>query len=195
MPVNPLMSAWVPIRQNWWIGGETSDDGMIFNQDVSGQGGSVGQDDLISDLTVVGHMRIGHDEIVVADDGLSPSVSGASVEGDEFPNDILIADQKGGLLPLVGKGLGGFSDRCELKDLAPLPDLGSLPDDHMGPDPGPLADRDPAFNRRYRDRSQPLRRFRPFGSTIAVGWIISLLLTWPRGPPRPRACRPRRPFP
>ena len=96
-------------------GGEAADDGMIFDQDMSGQGGSIRQDDLISDLAVMGDMGVGHEVVAISDDGLSTPMRSASMEGHKLSNDILIAHQEGGLLPLIGKGLRGFSNRGRIE--------------------------------------------------------------------------------
>ena len=68
---------------------------------MSGQGCSIRHDDLISDLTVMGHMGVGHEEILISDDGLPTSLDRASMEGDKLPDDILIADLKRSLLPFI----------------------------------------------------------------------------------------------
>ncbi len=69
---------------------------------------------MISDVAVMSHMGVGHKEIAIPDNGLPPSMDSASMESDELPKDILIADQKGGLLSFIGKMLRGFSNRARI---------------------------------------------------------------------------------
>ena len=44
---------------------EAADDGLVFDNDVAGEGGSIGHDHLVADDAVVGYVAIGHDVIVV----------------------------------------------------------------------------------------------------------------------------------
>jgi hypothetical protein len=96
----------------------------------------------MADLTVVGHMGVSHEEIAIADDGLSPTLDCATMERDEFPYDIIIPNDERGLLSLIGNGLGGLSNGGELKDLASFPNRRSLPNDHMRADLRSLSNED-----------------------------------------------------
>ena len=92
-------------------GDEPADNGKIFHQNVSGQGRSVGHDDLIAHPAVMGNVGIGHDEIAVAEGCRSSPFNGAAIDGDEFPDDIIVSDRHAGRLPPVADGLGSRSDR------------------------------------------------------------------------------------
>src|SRR5512137_2627988 len=91
-------------------------------------------------------MGVGHEEIFISDNGLPASLGRAAMEGDKFPDDILVAHLKKGLLSLVSQELRRFSDGGKLEDLASFPNTSPLPDDHMGPDLRLLIDHDVLFN-------------------------------------------------
>src|SRR4030042_4911973 len=112
---------------------------------MSCQGGSIGHDNLMADLTVVGNMGVGHKKIAIADDGLSLTLDCAAVERDEFPYDIIIPNDERSLLSFIGNGLGGLSNGRKLKDLAPFPNRGSFTNDDMRTDPRSLSNEDIFF--------------------------------------------------
>src|SRR5690606_5940006 len=69
---------------------------------MAGQGGGVGHDDTVADLAVVGDMAIGHEQVVVADAGHAAALLGSAVHGDEFPDDVAVADlEPCGLAPVA----------------------------------------------------------------------------------------------
>src|SRR3989304_4877594 len=49
---------------------QSSNHRIIPDMDMARQGCSIGHNDMISDLAVMGHMGIGHQEIMIPDDGL-----------------------------------------------------------------------------------------------------------------------------
>jgi hypothetical protein len=127
---------------------QSANNRMIFDEDVSPQRRSVGHHDMIPNLTVVSDMGVGHDEILISKNGFSTPFDGPSMEGDIFPNDILIPHlQEGGLSP-VSNGLRRFPDGGELIDLTSLSNLSPASDDDMGANLRPLTDRDCLFNHR-----------------------------------------------
>ena len=115
---------------------EASDDGMIFDRDMPSQRCRIGEDDLVSDLTIMGHMGIGHEEVPMADHGLSASWRCSPIQGHKLPDDVVISHQKKRLFSFVGEGLRCLSNGGKLEDLTLLADLGSFPDDDMGPESG-----------------------------------------------------------
>ena len=121
---------------------EAPDDRVIFNRDMPSQRRRIGEDDLVSNLTIMGHMGIGHEEVPMANHGLSATRYCSSIQGHKFPDDVVIAHQKKRLFSLVGKGLRRFPNGGKLEDLTLLAHLGSFPDDDMGANPGSWADRD-----------------------------------------------------
>src|SRR3989304_107206 len=127
---------------------QSADDRIIFDEDVSRQGCSIGHHHMISNLAIVGDMGVGHDKILISKNSSSAPFDRPSVEGDKLPNNIMISHlQEGGLSP-ISKGLRRFPDGGELIDLTPLSDLSPLSDDDMGTHLRPLIDGDSLFNQR-----------------------------------------------
>ena len=123
-------------------GRQSTQDREIADLDVPAQGGHIGQDDLIADAAIVRHVRIGHQEIVVADARHAVAVHGAAVHRDAFTNDIAVADLEPGWLPLVLFVLGRVAQRGELEDLVVRTDSSGSVDDDVRSDPGARSDGD-----------------------------------------------------
>src|SRR4030067_3083559 len=86
----------------------------------------------------------------LTDDGLPTPFGRASMESDEFSNNILIAHQERGLLSFKCKSLGHFSNGGKLEDMASLSNLSPFSNDHMGSDLCPLPNDHNLFNHRIR---------------------------------------------
>ena len=129
-------------------GGQPSDDGMVFYHDVSRQSGSVGEDDMVSEVTIMGNVSIGHEEAVMTDDRLSSPRRSPPVQRDILPDDILISQDEVGFFSSVGKGLRRLTHGGKLEDLAFLADLGSFSDEDMGSNPGARPDDGSLFDDR-----------------------------------------------
>ena len=54
-----------------------ADVGAVCDEHVAGQGGGVGHDYVVANQTVMRHMRLGHEETIVADSG-NPTAAGSS---------------------------------------------------------------------------------------------------------------------
>jgi hypothetical protein len=72
-------------------GGETAQEDVIAQVNVTCQRGIVGQDDVVAQLAIVGQVDVGHDPVVVADAG-GAGPDGATVEGDEFADGVAVTD-------------------------------------------------------------------------------------------------------
>ena len=57
------------MRANWWISVPSAERRIVCDDDMPGQLDAVAQRDLVADLAVVRHVRIGHEPVVVADAG------------------------------------------------------------------------------------------------------------------------------
>jgi hypothetical protein len=125
---------------------EASDDRVIFNQNMPSQRRRIGKDDLVSNLTIMGYMGIGHEEVPMANDGLSTSWRCSSIQGHKFPDDVVIPHQEKRLFSFVGEGLWRLPNGGKLEDLTLLTHLGPFPDDDMGSNPSSCADRDSPLN-------------------------------------------------
>jgi len=59
-------------------GAEGADYGVVFDDDVAGEGGGVGEDAAVADLRVVADVGVGHDEAVVPEAGDAPASCSSS---------------------------------------------------------------------------------------------------------------------
>ena len=142
MTENPPMKANRPIRQNWWTALKADDHDAVVDLDVAAQGGRVDQDDLVPDPAVVGDVGVGHEIAVVADPGQAAALDRPPVDGDEFAEDVPVADPDPGLLALVADVLGLGPDRGERGEPVVGADLGPAADEDVGLEDRVRADRD-----------------------------------------------------
>ena len=73
----------------------------ILDDHVAGEGHGVGKHGVTADSDVVGHVDIGHQEIVVADGGDHSAAFGAAVDSDEFADLVAMADSGLGTLAVI----------------------------------------------------------------------------------------------
>jgi hypothetical protein len=92
-------------------------DGCRFDLNMAGEGYTVRQDHMIVDDTVVGDMRVSHEEVVVADACHAATFCRASIQSGEFPDPITIADFQISLLAGILQILWRSPDGGELEDL------------------------------------------------------------------------------
>src|SRR5690606_22183119 len=119
---------------------QSADDGTVFHFHKAGQTGAVGDDGAVAHDAVVPDVGVGHDEVAVADHRLPPAARGPPVNGDPFPDDVVVADaQPGGLTP-VTHVLGIAAQARPRADPVPAADHGRALHHHMGPDVGVVAD-------------------------------------------------------
>jgi len=72
-------------------GTQSSQDRVLFHQNVTGQRAVVREDHVIPDLTIMGDMAVGQKITVVSETRYRPN-GGASVHGAEFPEAIAVTD-------------------------------------------------------------------------------------------------------
>lgn len=96
--------------------GQAANHGEVFHDDVAGQCGGVGQDDVIAQGDVVGNVAVGQKEIVRTDDG-GFSVAGRAVDGYRFADDISISDASAGVAAFPFAVLRAEADATEGKEL------------------------------------------------------------------------------
>jgi hypothetical protein len=121
-------------------GHQSSNDGEIFHFDMPGEGSGIGQNDLVSHPAIMGDMGIRHDEIALAQNGLTPSFHGPPIDGYEFSNYIFIADNEPGWLPPVAQVLRRGADGSKRKYMAAFTDFARPFDDYVGFDDRPASD-------------------------------------------------------
>ncbi len=103
---------------------ETAEDGVVVDNHMATQGGGIGHDHVVPQLTVVGDMSVGHQQVVVADAGGRCILQRAAVDGGEFADHVAITNLQPGLFAGVLFILGIFTDRGELEDAVVLADAG-----------------------------------------------------------------------
>ncbi len=69
------------------------DVGPVFHDDVAGESGAIGDDDVIADMAIVGEVHADHDEVVAADGGSSVGLH-AAVDGHVLSDDVFGADDQ-----------------------------------------------------------------------------------------------------
>jgi len=94
---------------------ESPQDRLVLDLGVACQPGIVGHHHLTADVTVVGHVRIGHEEVVVADRG-DPVLVGCPVDGDALAQLVAVANPHVRALAAVGKVLRRRAEDCVRED-------------------------------------------------------------------------------
>ena len=161
--------------------GERADRRVVLDRDVTGERCGVGENRLVPDMAVMRDVRVGHEEIVVADLGDSSTAGRAAMDRDELSNDVAAADLEprqlaAELQVLRDQADGGHRENLVFvadlgeavddrggADVAVAPDPHVLADDHVRPDPGSgtdasarMHDRRRIDERTVRDRGLPI---------------------------------------
>lgn len=142
--------------------GKTAQNGVAVQTDVAGQGRAVRHDDVVSDNTVVGHVRISHKQVVVADLGDAMILLRSPMHGGKLPDGIAISDFQPGNLGRVFFVLRIFSDRGELVDAVVFADCRGAFDHDMRPDYRARVDSDVGPNHGIRADDNVVGKFSPF---------------------------------
>src|SRR6185369_8431734 len=122
-------------------GNKTSQNNVVLDGDMAGQGGYIGHDHAVADAAVMSHMRIGHEHVAVADDRFGVTGNGASMDGGKFAKHVVVADPRPALFTPVLEILWRRADRRLREYLVVFTDFSPVSDDGMSADSGPLADR------------------------------------------------------
>jgi len=138
----------------------SADDGVVFHMDMAGQVGGIGHDDPVAELAVVGDVTIGHDEIAIPHDRDADISGGGTMDGNEFTDRVVIADDRPRNLVAELEVLGYGADGGKLKDPASRADVGMFVDDDMRSDDGILADIDIRGNDGVRTDYDPFLQIR-----------------------------------
>jgi hypothetical protein len=89
--------------------------GPFFHDDMASQSCGVGEDNVVADHAVMGHVGVGHDQGVIADAGEASTLGGAAIDGDKFADGVIVADFKARRFAFVTQVLRGESDRRKRK--------------------------------------------------------------------------------
>src|SRR5690554_4852060 len=119
---------------------KTAQNGMITHMHMPGQRRIVGQDHMVTDDTVMCHVRIGHQQIVTADSGNAGILYRTAMDGDTLTDDVVVTDLQKGWLALELFVLTVFTHSGELKNPVTGPDTGRPLDHDMGFDAGTRPD-------------------------------------------------------
>ncbi len=121
------------------------DKSPIFHLYIAGQQSPAGYDRMIADLAVMRHVRMMHEEIVVADDS-GAAFDGAAVDLTVFTDDVAVADLEKTLLTFVGEVLRDMPDDRAHVDFVVLADFASASEHSGGQDSGAATDLDRAVD-------------------------------------------------
>ena len=97
-------------------GGEPAHDHPVAEVHVAAERRVVGEDALVADDAVVRDVRVGHEEVVVADARDALVLLGAAIERHEFADHVAVADLEPGRLAAVLLVLRRVADGGELED-------------------------------------------------------------------------------
>src|SRR6185437_5200189 len=122
--------------------GQSSDDGMITDGDVSRKACRIGHNNMVAEPAIVCHMHVGHQNALRPKRGHSTPLDGSPVHRDILPDSVVVADDDLGRLPLVSKVLWRPSDRSKRMHLVPLPNLRPPINRHMREQSASLSDCD-----------------------------------------------------
>ncbi len=86
------MKACRPTRVNWCTAAAAAENGAILDRNMAGEHDVVRHDDVVADAAIMRDVRIGQEEIVVADDGLAAEIGGAGVHRDAFADRAVLTD-------------------------------------------------------------------------------------------------------
>ena len=86
---------------------------------------------MAAEMTIMGDVHIGHQEILGADGGRPTALYRRAVDRDIFPKNIVMADDDLGRFPLISEVLRRSADRGKGMQLIPLTNLRPSVDRHM----------------------------------------------------------------
>ena len=123
----------------------STDGGALFDGDVSGKGDVVGDGAVVGDCAVVPDVDKGHDVVAVTDNGFVAG-SGCAVEGDVFPDEVIVTDFEECLFAFVFAILGVSAENCALVDKVSVADDCVAADGGVGSDCASASDDGFGFN-------------------------------------------------
>ena len=106
----------------WCTATRAGKRGVIVDVDVSAQQRAVGDDDVVAQLAIVGHVAAGHEEVVVADAGDAVFLFRGAVDRDALADDVIVADDHLGFAAAVADVLRLAADDHAGIDVVALAD-------------------------------------------------------------------------
>ena len=98
----------------------------------------IGQNAVVAHHTVMGHMHIGHQQVVVSDNGLAAG-GGATVDGAALTDAVIVTYLNGGVFACKLQVLWDCGDDSTRENFAVLADAGTGEDGHIGTNPSSVA--------------------------------------------------------
>ena len=95
--------------------------GGTSTANVTGKADVVGNDNIVSQVTVMSNMNVVHKKVIIAENCFSTFIGG-SVNGDKFPNLVIVAKLYVGFLTFIAYVLGGFAYNGALENFVILTD-------------------------------------------------------------------------
>ncbi len=129
---------------------ETAQYDMIFDPHVPAKRGAIGKDRVIPDLTVVGNMRIRHQQILVSYTSDASAARRSTIQCAVLANNILISDFQSCGFTRISNILRSITNGGELEYLVITADSGGPLDDNVRTDPGTFTDFDVRPDNRER---------------------------------------------
>ena len=117
-------------------GRQTAEDHEVTDVNVARQGRVVGEDAVVTDHAVMGHVDVDHEEVAAADPGQALILGGAAVHCAVLAKHVVVADLEEGALTGVLLVLAILTDGGVLEDLVAATYLGRALDHHVGSHPG-----------------------------------------------------------
>src|SRR5512138_3476806 len=103
--------------------GEPPDDGMIADRNMTSQTRRIRKNEMAAEMTVMGNVHIGHQEILRPNGGCPTALYRRPVDCHIFPENVVVADDHLGLFAVVIQMLRRGADRDKWMQLAPCTDL------------------------------------------------------------------------
>ncbi len=166
-------------------GRQTADVDEIADLAVTAEGGGIGENHIVADMTIVTDMAVGHEEAPRADRRHPAALHRTDVHGHGFADRAAFADLQAGRLAAIAQILRRTTERGEGMDDASIADRGVTCHAHMRHQPALSADRDigaDGAKRTDRDTVADNGTFLDAGGGIDHAHQSTFQQTYPAGP-------------
>ena len=128
--------------------GKAADNRKVVHAYMPAESGSVGHDDVIAELAVMGDVRVGHAQVAAADTGNAASAFRAPVERGEFTDTVIVAELQPRHFALELEILRFAADQRVGMDMVAHAHPRVIFDDGVGVDAAAIPDDDMLFDDR-----------------------------------------------
>src|SRR3990172_1728810 len=126
-------------------GCEPADDHPIPKDNMPAECNTISENDIVSKLTIVRHMRVRHEQAVLSDAG-DPAYCSGPIQGHEFAHNRIVSNFKVRFFSRILQVLRRPGDGCAVEDLELPADARTAADGNAGTDPRPIANDNIIFN-------------------------------------------------